>query len=219
MIMQESLMLAELLIPMDLHSRVNSSGCVARKVFTWVIVLGLVCMQGLSVASASQRAASSGVSPTPIRLVLQTSKRTYRASEPIEITAYLENVSQDRTYYVGKGLGNLFSIESFHYIELQITDEKGREVQIGRGAGASVWKFGTTIAEKLALEYIQLQQGMFYGRKFVGDLPIRPGQYWLVATYREEEALAWTEAERKALSIPVWMQSLVSNTVTITVLP
>lgn len=217
--MQESLRRAGLLIPMDLNNRGNSLARAVKQVFTWVIVLGLVCMQGLSATSASQRAANNNISPTPIRLVLQTSKRTYRAGEPIEITAYLENVSQDKIYYVGKDLGNLFSIESFHYIGLQITDLKGREAPIGRGAGTSVWKFGTTIAEKLALEYVQLQQGMIYGRKFVDDLPLRRGQYRLVATYCEEEALRWTKAEREALPVPVWTQPLISNSVTIRIVP
>jgi hypothetical protein len=204
---------------MELNNRTNSLRLAAKRAFTWLIVLGLLCMQDLSVTSAGQRAATNSTGSTPIRLVLETSNRTYHAGESIQIIAYLENVSQDKTYYVGKDLGSLFSIESFHYIEVQITDAKGRKVPIGRGAGASIWKPGTTIAEKLAQEYVHLQQGMIYGRKFIDDLLLRPGQYRLVATYREVEALRWTEAEREALLVPVWTQSLVSNTVTVAVVP
>ncbi|HZH89677.1 MAG TPA: hypothetical protein VEX70_03545 [Pyrinomonadaceae bacterium] len=217
--MRESLKRVGLLIPTELANRSNLLRRAAKQVFTWVIVLGLVYTQEPPVTIALQRAANNSSSPTPIRLVLQTSRRTYRAGEPIELTAYLENMSQDRAYYVGKELGKFFITESFHYIELQITDEKRREAPIGRGAAASIWKPGTTIAEKLAQEYVQLQPRMIYGQKDAGNITLRPGQYRLVATYHEVEALRWTEAERETLPVPVWAQPLVSNTVRIAVIP
>lgn len=217
--MRESLKRVGLLTPTELDSRSNSLRRAAKQVFTWVIVLGLVYMQEPPVTSALQRAANNSSSPTPIRLVLQTSRRTYRAGEPIELTAYLENVSQDRAYYVGKDLGKFFITESFHYIELQITDGKGREAPIGRGAAASIWKPGTTIAEKLVQEYVQLQPRMIYGQKDAGNITLRPGQFRLRVTYHEVEALRWTEEERNSLPAQVWTQPLVSNTVTITVIP
>jgi hypothetical protein len=216
LIMQTLQKRAGLLIHMDPRSKNSSSPQAVKRVFTWVAFVGLLCMQEPSMTHALQRAENNSVSSTSIRLVLQTSKGRYRAAEPIGITAYLENVSQNKTYYVGNDLGNLFSIESFHYFELQIIDEKGRDVPIGRGAGTSIWKPGTTVTEKLA-QYVQLRPKMIFGLKNDGDVTLRPGQYRLTATYHEVEALDWTEAELKALLIPVWTQTLVSNTVIITV--
>jgi hypothetical protein len=193
-----------------------------RLLLTWSISFGLVIffLRDPSVIHALQRAENdNGISSTSIRLVLQTSKKRYRTGEPIEIVGYLENVSQDKTYYVGNDLGQFFIIQSFHYIDLKIIDRKGREVPIGRGAATSLWKQSTTVTEKLAQAYIQLRPGMIFGQKDAGNITLRPGQYRLIATYREIEALDWTEMERKALPIQVWTQSLVSNTVTITVVP
>ncbi len=167
---------------------------------------------------ALQSAVSNSKSPTAIRLVLKTSKRIHRAREPIGIVAYLENVS-DKPYYVGNDLGKFFITESFHYIELQIIDRKGREAPLGRGAATSIWKPGTTVSEKLEQEYVQLRPRMIFGQKDAGNITLLPGQYRLTATYHEAEALSWTEAERQALTMPVWTQPLISNTVTITVVP
>jgi hypothetical protein len=118
-----------------------------------------------------------------------------------------------------RDLGKFFITESFHYVELQIIDRKGSEAPIGRGAATSIWKPGTTVSEKLAQEYVQLRPGMIFGQKDAGNITRQPGQYRLTATYREIEAFNWTEAERQVLSVPIWTQPLISNTVKVAVGP
>src|SRR5713226_3862397 len=154
----------------------------AKRIFTWIVMVGV-----LSVLDSASTAAFPGrsVDSNSIRLVLLTSQRKYRADQPIPITAYLENVSRDKTYYVGADLGDLFSIQSFHYIELEVVKADGRAVPIGRGAGTSLWKSGTTLAEKLSQEYVQLRPGMILGLRNDRDLRLQPGQYRLKAVYHE----------------------------------
>ena len=158
----------------------------------WSVLVGTLGMQ-TAVSFASQDRSGNSDS---IRLVLQMSKRTYRAGQPIPLAVYLENVSKNEQYYVGTDLGNLFSIESFHYIELEITDERGRTVPVGRGAGTSIWKPGETIADKLSTQYIQLGPNMIFGIKNGSDLSLQPGRYQLRAIYHELEAVNWSQDER-----------------------
>lgn len=182
-----------------------------------IFVFAATCMQELLLAQMLQRLNDKrGDVSSPIRLVLQTSKGRYQADEAIEIIAYLENVT-DKSYYVGNILVGFWGSAGLHDIRLTIIDENGREVVIGRGAGTWIWKSGTTISEKLARAYVELRPKMIHGVKESISLP--PGLNRLTATYREIEAQSWTEEERNALMIPVWIQPLVSNTVTITVLP
>ena len=157
---------------------------------------------------------------SPIRLILQTSKKRYRLSESIRITAFLENISDDKYFYVGRDISDLFGSNSLHYIGLSFKDAAGKEVPIGRGAGDGVWEYGTTIREKLERAYIQLNPGMFYGLKEEVELPfLKPGRYRLQATYYEIEAGNWNEAERKSLLFPVWTQEISSNVVMIDITP
>ena len=206
---------ARLGIPTDRKNRSCPIWRGVKQMPIWVVLVGSLLMQKASVTAAVQ----SSINSTSIRLVLQTLERGYRSGQPIPITAYLENVSNNETYYVGTDLGNLFSIESFHYIELQIVDERGRAVPIGRGAGTSIWKPGTTIAQKLAQQYVQLRPNMILGLKNNADLSLQPGRYQLKAIYHEVEALDWSKEERKALPVPVWTQTIVSNTVVLTINP
>ncbi len=187
-----------------------------KQTLIWAVLVGSFPMHKASVIAAVQ---DSSINSTAMRLVLQTSERRYRSGQPISITAYLENVSKNETYYVGTELGNLFSIESSHYIDLEIIDGRGRVVPIGRGAGTSIWKPGTTIAQKLAQQYVQLRPNMIFGLKNDTDLTLKPGQYRLKAIYHEVEASDWSPEERKALPVPVWTQTLVSNTVVLTINP
>ena len=186
-----------------------------------IIVFGLVivCMQEPSVIKESQGTGSGkDMSLAAIQLVLHTSKSRYHVGEPIEIIAYLENVS-DTPYYVGGQLYGLGVISTFHHIELKITDERGREVSEPRMSITSVRNPDATIAEVIAQAYVQLRPTMIYGLKASGRRTLRAGRYRLTATYREEEALRWTETARAALPAQVWIQPLTSNIVTITVLP
>jgi len=157
------------------------------------------------------------VHQTPIQLVIQTPRKTWRAGESIEILAYLENVSQKyAAYYVGRELFSLFSIDPYHYIELSIKDSRNREVPLGRMASAGYDK-GESIAEKLHRAYVYLSPGNIYGLKRTIGYKLAPGRYSLTAVYREVQALYWSEQERKALPTPVWTEKLVSNTLIITI--
>ena len=99
----------------------------------------------------------NAVDQTPIKLVIQTPRKTWRAGESIEILAYLENVSQKyAAYYVGRELFSLFSIDPYHYIALSIKDSKNREVPLGRMASAGYELKGESITEKLNRAYVYL---------------------------------------------------------------
>jgi len=154
---------------------------------------------------------------TPIRLTIQIPRKTWRVREPIEVMAYLENVSQGKYFYVGRELFSLISIDPYHYIEISIKDEKNRDAPIGRMASAG---YGTneSITEILARAYIQLNPGNIYGLKDLIYPRLSPGRYRLTTIYREVQALYWPEEKRKALPVPVWTERLVSNTITINVI-
>jgi hypothetical protein len=164
-----------------------------------------------------------------IRLRMQTQKRTYKVEEPIEISIYLENISDEHSYYVGRDIDGIVISTQFHTVELIMIDANGKKVPLPRGAaddnptrvyvnGKPIPSKLPTVAEKLAQEYVQLAPRSFYGfRKELVETPLKPGRYQLWITYQETEALTWTEAERKSLVIPVWTQSLQSNILVINV--
>lgn len=49
-----------------------------------------------------------------IRLFLDTARNTYPIGSELEVTAYLENTTKDRFYYVGRDLGSLLSRVSLY---------------------------------------------------------------------------------------------------------
>lgn len=185
-----------------------------------VAIYGLAVgyMQAPQGIHALQSAANENkVSSTPVRLVLQTPKTTYRAGEPIELIAYLENVG-DSPYYVGNTFAGLLGSLGLHDMRLEITDKRHREAVIGRGGGSWLWKQQTSVADKLAQAYVRLSAGGVHGLKERVSLSLKAGRYTFRVIYREEEALRWTEAERAALAVPVWTEPLVSNDVGITII-
>lgn len=155
-----------------------------------------------------------------IRLELQTSKPVYRVGDPIFIVAYLENES-NKNYLIGKSLTNFNVFTPFHFIELRVVDEGGNEV-----SGQRIFAHpdpselsAETISNKITRRYLLLEPGMIHGLKVRGRMSRKPGHYRYTAIYREVDALHWPRVERDALPIPVWTQTLISNTLTITVLP
>jgi hypothetical protein len=222
MIMKELQKHVELLIRMALG---NKSSCIAqaarRTLASFVliaVVLAAVSMQQQVPIYASQSDGHNGYEKSNgLRLVLQVPKRRFRVGEPIEITAYLENIS-DRPYYVGNTFTDLLVSTGLHDMRLIITDEKGKEVPIGRGGGSWIWKQNTSVADKLAQAYVHLRAGAIHGVKERLSLPLQSGQYRLTVTYHEEEALQWAKTDRDSLPIPVWTKKLTSNTITITVI-
>ena len=159
-----------------------------------------------------------GESQSPVRLTLKTTQRKYRVGEPIDVLGYLENRS-DESYYVGNTLIGFWATSELHELHLRIFDANNKEVMIGGGGGSWIWKPNTSVAEKIAQAYTHLRPDMILGIKETIPIELRAGRYRLTATYREIEASYWTEAERKALAIPVWTQPLTSNTVIIKVAP
>lgn len=160
-----------------------------------------------------------------LRLILQSSKNKYATGELLDVTAFLENTSPTTSYYVGRSLGSFSIFSPLHYIELVITNQKGKEVQLARSSRGLLIKTAesedttSTLPKNLEQYYVQLEPSMIYGIKDQIDILLQPGTYKLTAKYQELNALMWTEAERNALSVPIWTQPLVSNTVTITVIP
>lgn len=183
---------------------------------TWSQVLSFPSVLQFNAHQSEMKRANQ---KSDIELILKVSKRVYRLGEPIEITSYLENVSDFKGYYVGNTDISLLGTIGLHDMELIIRDKKGSEVPIGRGAGTWFWGENMSVTDKLARAYVHIRPGMIHGLKQRIDFPFKPGRYRLVTTYHEHEALRWTEAERRALPIPVWTQQLVSNTVTITIMP
>ncbi len=188
-----------------------------NSIIAWLFLLVMICpgSQRSQLARVVQQSNKEISYSSPIRLVLQTSKENYRASEPITFTAYLENLS-DRSYYVGNTLVSFWGSVGLHDLRLKIVNKSGKEIVIGRGAGDWIWKPGTTTTEKLAQAYVELKPKTIHG--LTDSTSLSPGQYRLTAVYREIEALSWTEAERKALPVAVWTQPIVSNTVNLRVL-
>ena len=120
---------------------------------------------------------------------------------------------------VGNILLGFWGTSELHDVTLTICDQNNQQVSIGGGGGSWIWKHGTGIDEKLASAYTQLRPRTIFGVKEDIPVTLRPGRYRLTASYREIEALTWTEADRRALPIQVWTEPLTSNTVTITVTP
>ena len=161
----------------------------------------------------------NGAEKDPIRLVLQTSKKTYRVGDPIIITTYLENVS-DKTYLVGSYLNEFDLFTQFQVVELKVVNERNRPLKRSQlFLDPFPSELNKSMAEKLSKNYVALRPRMTHGFKVSGNVLRPAGRYRYTAIYRELQAPRWTEAERNALPIPIWMQPLVSNTVTITVLP
>jgi len=186
----------------------------------WVLMFAITALwfRPSPVYSVEHAQNSKGTDSVAIGLVLHTLKKRYKFGEPVVVLGYLENQG-DRSCYVGNTIFGFFGTSELHEMKLRVFDTRGKEVWIGRGGGSWVWKAGTDIEKKLALAYTQLRPGAIFGVKEDIPVKLKPGRYRLVATYREIEALSWTEAERKALPIPVWTRPLTSNTVTIAVRP
>jgi len=157
----------------------------------------------------------SSVRRSPLRLVLQTTKRVYRAGEPIHIRAYLENESEEQTFYVGRDLDGFCAIIPLHYIELRIIDHKNRRMRIVNSAGAGGWREGITQREKIQQEYVPLGPKGVYGQKETCDIRLKKGRYRMQAVYHEFEATEWKSNDK--LDYPVWTKTLHSNSVTIIV--
>lgn len=183
-----------------------------RKIPLVIIVLAVGSM-----AAERSNLVSRKPDQSSLRLVLHTMKQVYRAGEPIHITGYLENTSEDQTFYVGRELGGFCSIVSFHYIELQITDQNKRRIPTANSAGAAGWKEGTTLRDKIEQEYVRLGPRGIYPQKDTCDIALKKGHYRMQAKYHEFEATEWSGKE--TLDFPVWTKTLYSNVVTINVVP
>ena len=164
-----------------------------------------------------------------IRLRLQTQKRNYRIGEPIEISVSLENISDNRWYYVGRDIDGIVISTKFHTVKLSLLNAKGKKVLLPQGAADDnptrvyvnakpLPENRPTIADKVTEEYVRLAPQSFYGfRKEILEPQLKSGRYQLWVTYKETEALTWSEKERKSLEVPVWTESLRSNIVVINV--
>jgi len=153
---------------------------------------------------------------SPIRLILRTSKRSYRVGEQIDITTYLENATSDEFYYIAKDLTGLFVHNPFHGIQVSILDKESKDVTKYAVADPMPGKEVLKIEELLS-NYTVLGPTMIYGVKDLYDLYLKPGQYKLLAKYYEAAAFRWTETERKSVSPPVWVRDITSNAVIIQV--
>lgn len=176
-----------------------------------VVTIASLCSAQRSV---SQKPTAELDNNFSVRLTLQTEKQSYSVGDPVRITAFLENISQDKFFYIGRDLSSLLSEMPYHFIYLSIKDSKGKLVAIGRSS-ASILETKETIAEKRARSYVQLQPGAIYGLREDYQLPLSPETYSLKAVYQELEALSWQANELRSLKILIWGTPLESNTVKI----
>lgn len=187
-----------------------------------IIALMLVMVTVVALCSTQlgipQKTATEQAGSLPIRLILRTEKQSYFVGEPIKVTAFLENVSQDKFFYVGRDLGSLLSEMPYHFIYLSVKDSDGKFVAVGRSA-ASALNTKETVAERLIRSYVQLSPGTIYGLRDNYELPLSPGTYSLKAVYQELEALSWRTEDFSGLKIPVWIKPLESNVVRIKIIP
>lgn len=218
--MRESLKHAGQPILMDPNNKDVVGRAVLSRIASCILLsLALLCLieSDLTNASVSGQPPRRGVgSDTAVRLVLRTTTTHWPTKNTNEISVYLENFS-DTPYYVGGRFPGLGIISSFHYIDLKIIDERGRDVSGPRVSVTQMWDPGTTVVQKAAAEYIKLEKNMIHGLTLRGDWQLQPGRYRLSATYHEIEAKYWTNDEKRSLSAPVWTQPLFSNTVIIQV--
>lgn len=151
----------------------------------------------------------------PIRLVLTASKAKYQAGQPLELTAYLENVSQ-QAYYVGSSF-NFGVLSSYHNVLLTIRDERNREVGFPQMSMTATWDRDKLTAEEVEKTYVLLRPGKIYGIKSKLECKLLPGQYHLTVTYRDDYAQSWMKNKKIVLPYSVWTEPVKSNRVTITV--
>jgi len=176
----------------------------------------VAALSPLSRVSTSEAQGAISLRESALRLVLQTAKRVYRAGEPIYVTAYLKNQSEEQTFYVGRDLDGFCAIIPFHYIELRIIDQNNRRIRIANSAGAGGWKEGTTQREKIEQEYVPLAPKAIYKPNNTCEIRLKKGRYRMQAIYHEFEATEWKPKE--PLDFPVWTKTLYSNVVTVTVI-
>ncbi|HYE74850.1 MAG TPA: hypothetical protein VEF04_16035 [Blastocatellia bacterium] len=191
------------------------------RIFTLLSLITLLCISGSSRTGSVEKVKISTSKNKPAStqsqmfLHLKTAKRTFRVGEEIEITAYLENKT-NQFYYVPLSLSVLFIDTPFHGISLSIKDARNKEVS-KRAAADPMPGQEVLRADEVESQYFIFAPGMIYGTKDSYDLQLPPGTYKLRAKYYEYASLKWSQEERKALAVPVWTQELFSNVVIITI--
>jgi hypothetical protein len=159
-----------------------------------------------------ERAGRPTASKTPIRLVLSAARSRLRYGQPIELTAYLENATEDKVYMVGKGL--MFGVISPY-----------QNLLLNGGAGCpdfsitSTWEVAKLTTEEVEKSYVVLAPGRIYGLKSELGCEMGPGRYRLTVTYRDDFAQVWGMNKNIRPKHPVWTETITSNPVVITVDP
>ena len=153
-----------------------------------------------------------------VRLVLRLPKAELHFGDPIEVAVFLENQSNDKSYYVGRYITSLFSSSPSNYIELKIFDHKGNEVDIPRMAADNIIVVDEdspattpTITEVLERNYILLSPHAIYGSRREIKLKLSPGIYSFQATYHEGQSTSKNNIDSNFLPNSIWVQSLASN--------
>lgn len=149
-----------------------------------------------------------------INLILKLDKSKYQVKQPIELITYLENLSLNKPIYIGKELGGFFTILPNHYLELEIKDAKGKDIDLMKSAAAGVSK-NEPISEIISKDYFLLDPGSIYGLKRLFMLHLKPGTYKFRVTYNELEARKWRKDELSKVPYPVLITSIRSNIVII----
>ena len=182
-------------------------------------ILGLILIVLILSLHGTHSQIKEGKHPsTDIRLILQTSKKSYRVGEPIEVTVFLENGSKYNSYYVGRDITSLFTTNPVSFIELLIYNKSGKEVSVTRAAADSIV---VRDENEISLspqkqDYIELPPGTIYGTWKKLELNLRPGIYKFHARYRQIQDPS--QKANNSLQIPIWTQTLTSNSVSIRVI-
>jgi hypothetical protein len=164
------------------------------------------------VAYQRQKAGRPTASNTPIRVVLTAARNRLRYGQPIELTAYLENTTEDKVYMVGKGI--MFGVIS-SYQNLLLNGAEGcPDFSI-----TSTWEVAKLTTEEVEKSYVVLAPGRIYGLKSELGCDMKPGRYRMTVTYRDNFAQVWGMNKNIQPKYPVWTETIKSNPVVITVDP
>jgi hypothetical protein len=158
-------------------------------------------------------------------LRLSLSKLSYAVGEPLEVTAYIQNIGTSGIYVFPAAH---FGSHGEGVFALELQDSEGKPVPDKYVVGAHFYGAGSTdFAEYVKDKWIWLAPGQLYGTtaKRFQYVSLRPGKYTLRAESTNPlfpwqfngQTLEQLRESAKKLEYPPLMSSLQSNIVTFTV--
>lgn len=169
----------------------------------------------------------SSIAAQDLRLEISIPKTKLRASEPVNLTVKMINVSA-KSYYVSGDLsvGSFGIGHEFGWYQLQVRKRGASEfVAVGGGARDGVPPKNPSTADIIVANRLVLLEGNTYSRMFLGETinsnwkgltVLEPGRYSIritFTTYGDRTLLP------KDVRYPIFLQPLVSNVLDIEITP